>query len=306
MKPFVIVNPKSAGGKTARVWHELESVITRKLGACEVAMTERAGHGSELAARAAKNGHPLIVAVGGDGTISEVVDGVVASGAQTDVGIVGQGTGGDFRKTLGIEHRLDAYLERLVRPARPVDVGHVTFLRHDGTQGERHFINVLSCGMGGLVDQYVRTASRTFGGAVAYFGASLRALANIERGRLKCTYALKGERGECTVETFVLAVCNGRYFGSGMHVGPMADVADGVFDVVALKSTSKADFALNSSKIYSGKHLDAATHFRADALSIEWVNATANSGFLIDLDGEPVGKLGMTVQVKPGAVRIRY
>jgi diacylglycerol kinase (ATP) len=306
MKPVLIVNPQSSGGKTGRVWKELSAIVSRKLGDCEVLMTTHAGHGRELATEAANAGHPLIVSVGGDGTISEVVDGVVNSGSATEVGIIGQGTGGDFRRTLGIEHRLDAYLERLTEPARAVDVGHVSFTAHDGAQGSRHFVNVLSCGMGGLVDQYVQSASRTFGGAAAYFGASLRALMNIERGLLKCTYALEGKEDTVTVETFVLAICNGQYFGSGMQVGPMADPTDGVFDVVALRSTSKADFALRSSAIYSGKHMATATHFRADRVTIELTNPSARDSFLVDLDGEPVGKLTLRVTMKPGAVKVRY
>jgi diacylglycerol kinase (ATP) len=306
MKPALIVNPQSSGGKTGRAWKEISEIVARKLGDCEVLMTKHAGHGRALANDAAKAGHPLIIGVGGDGTISEIVDGVVTSGKAAEVGIIGQGTGGDFRRTLGIEHRLDAYLERLTRPARALDVGHATFTGHDGTQGSRHFINVLSCGMGGLVDTYVQSASRALGGTLAYFGASLRALVNIERGILKCTYAQSDKEESVSVETFVLAVCNGQYFGAGMQVAPMADPSDGVFEVVALRSTSKADFALRSSKIYSGKHMNDAKHFRADRVTIELTNPSARDSFLVDLDGEPVGKLTLVVTMKPGAVRIRY
>jgi diacylglycerol kinase (ATP) len=306
MKPVLIVNPASSGGNTGRVWKDLQSVIERGLGACEVVMTKHQGHGRHLATDAAASGAELVVAVGGDGTISEVVDGVLSAGKDTEVGIVGQGTGGDFRKSLGIEHRLSAYVEHLKKPARKVDVGHVSFRDAEGNAGSRHFINVVSCGMGGLVDQYVQTASKTLGGTVAYYGASVRALMNIERGRLRCTTLLDGKEEVRELETYVLAVCNGQYFGSGMHIAPMANVSSGAFEVIALESKSKLDFALNSSAIYSGKHMKTATHFRAQTLTVELLNERAADSFLIDLDGEPVGKLSMTVTMKPGAVRIRH
>ena len=141
MKPLFVVNPRSGGGATERTWASLRQTIERSIGPVEVAMTERAGHGAELARDGAKAGHPLVVAVGGDGTLHEVVNGLMQAKTEARLGLVAQGTGGDFRKTLGIEHRLDRYVEALASGReRTVDVG---FFDGGGKTGH-YFVNILS------------------------------------------------------------------------------------------------------------------------------------------------------------------
>ena len=305
---LLIVNPKSGGGKTERAWPELSKVIDAKLGEHDIVFTERAGHGIELAREGAKKGHSLIVAVGGDGTFSEVVSGVVASGADAQVGIIGQGTGGDFRRTLGIEHRLDAYLSALTSDkTRALDVGKVTF-DDGGKESTRYFVNIVSAGMGGLVDKYVATASRALGGGAAYFGASVKALLRAELGHVRAEVTLEGKTETHRIRTFMLAICNGQYFGSGMHVAPMAQPGDGVFELVSLGPTNKVAFALTSSAIYKGEHLKqpGAVHLRGDKITLTLDNErSAKPHFLIDLDGEAVGGLPMTVEMLKGAVTVR-
>ena len=162
----------------------MQSVIESRLGAVKIAFTEHAGHGIELARAGAENGHALIVAVGGDGTFNEVVNGVMLSKCATKVGIIGQGTGGDFSRALGVEHRLDKYLDTLVSGReRKLDVGWLRY-RDGEVMRERYFVNILSAGMGGLVDRYVADASRALGGTAAYFGASVKALVACREGKL--------------------------------------------------------------------------------------------------------------------------
>jgi diacylglycerol kinase (ATP) len=307
-KTLLIVNPKSGGGKTERAWPELAKVIDAKLGEHDVVFTERAGHGIELAREGAKKGHTLIVAVGGDGTFSEVVSGIIESGTGAEVGIIGQGTGGDFRRTLGLDHRLDAYLSALTGDkTRKLDVGKVTY-DDAGKEGTRYFVNIVSAGMGGLVDRYVATASRALGGGAAYFGASLKALLRAELGHVRAEITHEGKTETHRIRTFMLAICNGQYFGSGMHVAPMAHPGDGVFEIVSLGPTNKVAFALTSSAIYKGDHLKqpGAMHLRGDKITLTLDNErSAKPHFLIDLDGEAVGGLPMTVEMMKGAVTIR-
>ena len=107
----------------------------------------------------------------------------------------------------------------------------------------------------------------------------------------------------------MIAICNGQYFGSGMLVAPMADPSDGIFgDRRASAPRTKVAFALTSSAIYKGKHLDqpGAVHIRADSITLTLDNdASAKDAFLIDLDGEPVGGLPMKVEMLKGAVTLR-
>lgn len=309
MKPLLVVNPRSGGGKAERIFPDIRGAIERALGAVEIAFTDAEGHGAELARAGAEAGHPLVISVGGDGTFNEVVNGVLASGREgVEVGIIGQGTGGDFLRTLGIEHRLDRYLEALTSgQTRRFDVGRARYTKPDGAPGERYFVNVLSAGMGGLVDRYVATASRALGGKAAYFAASARALAMSREGRLRVTITHDGETTEHRIATYMIAVCNGRWFGSGMHVAPMAAIDDGAFEIVSIGAPSKLAFALTGPTIYSGRHLSrpGVQHLRAQTIAMELENEDARPVFLIDCDGEPIGGLPLSIEVRAGAVTLR-
>lgn len=311
MKPLLVVNPRSGGGATGRTFDAMRTAIEGALGPVEIAMTEHSGHGTELAMQGVLAGHELLVAVGGDGTLHEVVSGLMRAkkkggGASESVrlGMIAQGTGGDFRRTLGIEHRLDRYLEALKSGReRAIDVGRFTGAGKD----EHYFVNILSVGMGGLVDRYVATASRALGGTAAYFGASLRALATSRLGNVRIKVTSDGETKQHLVRSYMIAVCNGRYFGSGMHVAPMAELDDGIFELVALGATSKLAFALTSSSIYSGAHLQqpSTVHLRGQVFELELANEDARDVFLADVDGEPMGGLPLRIEVVPKALVLR-
>ena len=307
MKPVLVVNPRSGGGRTGKVWSEMLPAIERALGPVEVLQTERGGHGIDLAEEAALAGAELVVAVGGDGTFNEVAGGLMLANKGTRIGMIAQGTGGDFRKSLGLEHRLDKYLEAIAsKKERPLDVGLLSYTAADGATRERHFVNITSAGMGGLVDKYVADASRAAGGKAAYFGASLKALVNAVRGHLRCAVTLEGETRTVKLSSIMIAVCNGQYFGSGMHVAPMAKVDDGVFEVVSMDAPSKLGFALRSGRIYKGEHLkdETTTHFRASKIELALENADAADRFLLDVDGEPLGRMPLTIELLPGAVEV--
>jgi YegS/Rv2252/BmrU family lipid kinase len=306
VKPYLVVNPKSGGGATGRTFAAMRATIERSLGDVDVGMTERAGHGAELSKEAAERGHPLVVAVGGDGTIHEVVNGLVAAnrGPAVELGIIGQGTGGDFRKTLEIDHRLDRYLEAIASGRkRTIDVGRF----RGGGKTDHHFVNILSVGMGGLVDRYVADAPRMLGGKAAYFGATLKALLAARLGRVRCTATLDGTSSEHLIESFMIAICNGRYFGGGMKVAPMARLDDGTFELVALGATSKIGFAMTSGSIYSGDHMGQAgtVHIRGSKFELRLENDEAKDVYLLDVDGEPMGSLPLTVECLPKALVVR-
>ncbi len=310
MTPLVVVNPNAGGGTTGRTFGAMRETIERALGSVDVVMTERGGHGVELAREGALAGRPLVIAVGGDGTFHEVVNGLMrakseaANANATRIGLIGQGTGGDFRKTLGIDHRLDKYLEAIASGReRPLDVGRFI----GGGKTDHYFVNILSVGMGGLVDRYVADASRTLGGSAAYFGASLRALFNARVGNVKATVTYRGETEEHKIRSFMIAICNGRFFGGGMHVAPMARIDDGVFELVALGATSKLGFAMTSRGIYTGSHMANAStvHLRANKIVLDLANEDAREVFLLDVDGEPMGSLPLTVEVVPKALMLR-
>jgi diacylglycerol kinase (ATP) len=310
MRPLVIVNPRSGGGlgdNPGRL-HGVRAVLERRVGPTDVVSTTHRGHAIDLAREAALAGRTLIVAFGGDGTLHEVANGVLDAGRRTAVGYIGQGTGGDFRRTLGIEHRLDAYVDAIAAGRDQVlDVGKVRYRAFDGSMKERWFVNIVSAGISGLVDRYVAGTSKTFGGPAAYLWASTRALAECQRARLKCTVDLRGERRDQVTSSYMFAICNGRYFGAGMHVAPMAKPDDGRFDVVSIDAPSKLAFPGTMRRLHSGTHLTApgARQFGCDRITVDLDNERARDVFLLDVDGEPLGGLPFEVTLAPKALTIR-
>jgi diacylglycerol kinase (ATP) len=311
--PLLIVNPRSGGGKTGKIFDAMRAPLERALGTFDVVFTERGRHAVEFARDAARDGRGVVVAVGGDGTIHEVVNGLMTARDEgvkqvPRLGVIGQGTGGDFRRTLGLEHRLDRYCAAIAGgKTRKVDVGRASFSGHDGSKASSFFVNILSAGIGGIVDQLVAEASRGLGGTMAYFGASVRGLLRSEIGVLECALGLAGARREVVLTTRNLAVCNGRFFGSGMKVAPMAEPDDGVFEVVSLGAASKLRFALESStRIYTGDHIGKAgvQHLRCDTISIALRNTDVADRFLLDVDGEPLGRLPMQIDLIPAALEV--
>jgi len=303
-KPLLVFNPRAGGGKHAP-FSELKGPIERKLGPVDVVFTDHVGHAIELAEKGAGEGRELIIAVGGDGTFSDVANGVVRAGKKARVGLIAQGTGGDFRKTLGIEHRLDRYLDAIASGReRNIDVGKATFAGKRGTT-THYFVNILSAGMGGLVDEYVSTGTRALGGTAAYFLASTKALIKTQRGNLRCV--IDGEK--VNLHSYMIAVCNGEYFGSGMHVAPMAKPDDGKLEVVSMDAPNKLAFATFSRKIYDASHLGSphVRHFTCERIEIDLDPSTesARDTFRLDVDGEPLGGLPLSIEVMPSALVVR-
>ncbi len=309
MKPLVIVNPRAGGGRAGRVFGEMKPIIERALGAVDVSFTERGAHAIDIARDASKAGRALIVAVGGDGTLHEVCNGVLDAGGDTAaVGFIGQGTGGDFRRSLGLEHRLDHYLAAIASGReRRIDVGHATFRHDDGSEGSRWFVNVLSAGIGGLVDRYVADANRAMGPTVTYALATVRALAAFEPVVIMCTLHRGAAREVLSVPAYVLAVCNGTTLGAGMRIAPMAKIDDGQLEVIVMCPRSKLGFAAYAPKMYDGTHLGepGVTTHSCDAVDLAVANPRPGHRVLLDIDGEPLGALPLRIAIKPRALRIR-
>ncbi len=309
--PLVIINPRSGAGRTGAASAETRRIIESALGSVEFAFTERPRHATEIARRAAEEGRSKVIAVGGDGSIHEVVAGLmqaeVGGRRRPTLGIVGQGTGGDFRKTLGIEHRLDRYLATLAEGrTKAIDIGSFSYVDNDGRDAEGFFVNILSVGLGGLVDRFVHDTSHVVGGTASYFIASVRGLLMSELGELVVTLGLGDEVRTFEATSRQISICNGQYFGSGMHVAPMARLDDGIFDVVDMGAAGKLKFALGSSAIYDGKHLASpdVKHHLCDRIELDLRNESARDKFLLDVDGEPLGRLPIRVKVLPGALDV--
>jgi diacylglycerol kinase (ATP) len=286
----------------------VREILERRLGPIDVALTTHGGHAIDLSREGSREGRTVVVAAGGDGTLHEVVNGVLDAGGHASVGYIGLGTGGDFGRTLGIAHRLDRYVEAIARGAeRSLDVGRISYCALGGQLRTRWFVNIVSAGIGGLVDRHVAQTTKALGGKAAYLLSSARALVECRRGRLTCETVLGGARETRVVDAYLMAICNGRYFGGGMHVAPLAKPDDGHFDVVCIDAPSKLAFAAASRRIYDGSHLSnpGVSHFACDRIKVDLQNDAARGVFLLDVDGEPLGGLPIEVELVARALRVR-
>lgn len=226
MKSLLIVNPQSGGGTTREVFQQQKERLERELGAFDVAWTERSNHATEIAEREAKAGRGTIIGVGGDGTFNEIVAGVMRldASARPVLGVLPCGTGGDLLRHLGMRE-FDEALKRIVTShAQSIDVGHLSYTDRSGNRLERSFVNILSVGIGGLVDEYVATIPRLFGGKAAYALAGVRALLDCKRARLKLTVGThrdtKGNSENLekkTLDSYMIAIDRSRTCGWVPH-----------------------------------------------------------------------------------------
>ena len=181
MKTYLVVNPKSGNGDTGRRWAEIQARLVRALGEVSYGFTEGPMHACELARRALHQGYDTIVAVGGDGTINETVNGFFEAGRAINpgaaLGVLPRGTGGDFRRTFGWDLELEHTVERLRRDStEPFDVGLLEYTAQDGSRQQRYFANITSFGVSGQIDREVNTSSKALGGRVSFMFGSVKAL----------------------------------------------------------------------------------------------------------------------------------
>lgn len=296
-----VVNEHAGGGAMADIFRRMEHDLEATIGPFDVAFTDGPGHATTLVREALSRGITRILAGGGDGTLNECVNGFFGEDGTPLVkdailGMLSGGTGGDFRKTVGLSSTEDALLALRGGKTIRCDVGRVTFRPHGGgPEASRYFLNIASFGLSGLVDRHV-TSLKQFGGKVAYYGATLMSLWGWKNPRVTMTY--DGER-TAPRPIVTVAVANGRYFGGGMKVCPDAKVDSGHFDVTTLGDLSRLELMLMSRSLYSGLHVYDP---RVSVRTAKVVEAESDTEVHLDIDGEPLGTLPARFEILPGAI----
>src|SRR5438128_1423398 len=213
-----VVNPSSGAGKAGREWAVIETWLPSSGLPYEVAFTTRPGEATEIAQRAVLESRPVVVAVGGDGTLNEVVNGFFRNGAPipttSKLAMVPLGTGGDFRRTLRIpidpKQAIDVLRSGMVRR---LDAGCVTYQTSDGATAVRHFINIADAGLGGDVVYRVNRGSKRLGSLTYKVGSGLALLTYKNK---PMTMVSDGSTHELAKAQQVV-VANCQFFGGGMQ-----------------------------------------------------------------------------------------
>jgi YegS/Rv2252/BmrU family lipid kinase len=307
--PLVIVNPKSAGGATHKRWAETAADFRAHFGAFQVAFTKSHGDGIALAIRGAEQGRKFIIACGGDGTINEVANGILQSGADIEFGILPSGTGGDFRRTIGIPNDTrEAGVALRNGVTKRIDVGRVTFLNHENEQVSRYFLNVSSFGLSASIIERVKSSNIVgwipndiLRGKTNFALSTLQEVLGLNFDTVRVKFDDKEERN---LNTINFCVCNSRYFGGGMKIAPDAVINDGFFDVVNIGDIKTAKILLNAYKLYGGSHLNLKEVKSTRARKVE-VSPMNNEEIHIEVDGELPGKLPATFEILPNALKVR-
>jgi YegS/Rv2252/BmrU family lipid kinase len=257
----------------------------------DVLLSERPGQMRELAAAAAAE-HDLLVVVGGDGTLNEVVNGVAGTGAE--LAVLPAGTGQDFGRTHGIPGRFDEAVQvALGGTTRTVDLGRARL-----AGGDRYFANVGSVGMSGAVAERANSMSKALGGRLTFYYALAREFLTWRNTEVAVSF----DGGERRGRMHDVIVANGQWHAGGMRLAPGAEPDDGLFDVVLVGDVTKLDFVTTSPKLYSGRHVH---HPRIDVVRAAALSVTADEPLPVELDGEPVGTTDARFEIVPRALRVR-
>jgi YegS/Rv2252/BmrU family lipid kinase len=298
--PLVLIaNPNAGRGRVDRALPRVENVLKDEAISYRIVRTTHPGHATEAARQALRNGERYLVAVGGDGTVHEVVNGMVSGGgplvADAVLGVVAAGSGSDFVRSFGLPADAEQAARHLAGDqVRPLDVGTVTCA--DGET--RCFVNIAQVGLGAAVVARAAglKAGRLLGGA-RYAAAFWLALPRFR----PATVELDADRHSHAWRAFNVVVANSRFYGGGMQISPNSDPGDGLLDILVMTGP-KSDSFTTLPKVYKGAHLPHRNiaELRAARLSVE-----AEPCFPVEADGELLGTTPASFGIIPGAILMK-
>ncbi len=301
----VIVNPVAGRGNGSKIVHELkddiENSVKRSLRICE---TRYPGHGIQLAHQATSDGVSLLIAAGGDGTINEVVNGMLRAKSEhktlPELSILNLGSGADFVRSLAYPKTISEQLHWLGSHHRQmIDVGKLQCRNCDGTRIVRYFINECQLGIGGSVVAKMRAQSKGRISTLAFASAAIKQLIFWRGSRMKIAVD-----DVDLVEGKILGIVvgNGRFCGGGMQLTPKAELRDGRFDILVMKDMNLLNRMLNFAKVYQGKHIYAkpSIYRKGRQILIQCEN-----DIFIETDGELIGRGTAQVNILPAILPLR-
>lgn len=291
MSMLIIANPAAGANRGAKIIPLLEEILKKMGVGYSIAISRYKGEEVNLAKEGMEKGFKLIVALGGDGTINQVVNGIMwsirvaeASGhppLQSLLGIIPAGTGSDLVKTLNIPVKIeDAVSVLLNGRERLIDIGEI---RCAAWQEARYFINISGIGIDAVTVRELEYAKRVVSGSLAYFYALLRALWKYHG----LTLRIKIEEKDIRSFAYLVAVANGRFFGGGFKIAPDAEPSDGLFEICIIEKVNILRTFLNLYSVIKGRHanLPEVKMFKGKEIAI-------SSDYLmpLEIDGEIGGE----------------
>ncbi len=299
MHARVIVNPTAGAGATGKRWPHVKKLLEEN-GVCfDQDITEAPGHATELAKLAVGKGYGLVVSVGGDGTVHEIVNGLCAAGANGTVmlGIISTGTGKDYIKTVGIPRACEEACHCLCNPRKMVvDLGTVEYI-NNGCMEKRIFVNFAGLGLDAEIVKSTTRRFKALGGMPSYLMGVFSSL--VMHHNKDVTIVFDGKAEKRRVDEVL--VNNGKYGGGGMMPAPDADLRDGILDVLIINAASKPELIWSLPRIYKGTH---GTHPKVTMRRAKTIEVQAAQPMLVQADGELLGEAPARFQVLPSALTV--
>ncbi len=302
-KPVAVLNPQAGGGRGLRRRAELERLLAEKLERPEMLFTERPNHATELTRKALAAGADLVIAIGGDGTVNEVVNGFFDDGQAVNptaaLAVIPIGTGGDFQRTARLPKDIREAVSLIAGGSRwPVDVAKLRLTGHDGQPVERWFANMASFGMGGEVSIHAKNNFLTnVSGKAAFLWATLAVFLHYAGKTVRLTLDGKRPAEDFTVTN--VAIGNGEYHGGGMHPCPRARLDSGALEVTVIDRLTMYEFIRNIPVLYSD---DIYQHPKARRFCAGHIAAVSDETVCVEVDGEALGRLPLEARIVPAAI----
>jgi diacylglycerol kinase (ATP) len=302
-KIVFIVNPHAGNGSTGSAWPFIESLAKDRIGPFKAYMTTGPEDATALAKNAVAEKVRLLVGVGGDGTLNEVVNGVMmhedAIRQDVTLGFIPNGTGCDFVRTVSIPQNIEQAVDLIASGSVcSIDLGVLEFKDHNGRDRCRYFHNIASFGLGGHVARRVNQTTKTLGPFISFMWATLISIFLYGKKRIRISID-KGFEKEMVV--WNIAVANGQYHGGGMRVAPNASMCDGLLNITIIGDLTIPEVFLNLSKLYNGRICDIDN---VVTMTGKKAAATSDDRVYIEVDGEQPGLLPAIVKIVPGALKI--
>lgn len=248
-----------------------------------------------FAKQACLNSFDVVIAVGGDGTVNEVVNGIMEGESTTvTLGILPNGTGNDFVRGTNLLLNYDSFIDAVIaNETRPVDVAKI-----ESSIGICYSINITDVGFGGKVVQILDKQRRFLGGKTSYALAILKAFIGYRRPVLK----IKTPDFSFEGSVLMVAVCNGTIFGDGLIINPFAKINDGKLNITLLGKVSLLDYIKNLKNLKSGKVINhrEALYFETEKIEISIVDGTA----VAEVDGEYLASGNLIISVIPARISL--
>jgi YegS/Rv2252/BmrU family lipid kinase len=306
----VIVNPMARKGRSGRDWQRLQAALQRQLGPFDAALTDAPGAGTHLARQAIRDGYDTLVAVGGDGTINEVVNGAMIDGAMArpDLAIcpIPAGTANEMANALGHRSQQAAIDAVVSGSPRRMDLfaARCTGLAGGPGDGQVTRYGYVSSSFGAAAEISHRTSASRFlkrlGGRFSYYYVTL--LVTLTYPHLDVAIATDGAPAR-RLKAYTGLACNLETGGGGMKLAPGARFDDGVLNLVLFKDIGRADIILQKpSWLFEGRHIE---HPKVEMISGREFRIDGPASMLVDVDGETIGRLPLELTVLPGALALR-